>query len=66
MTLGERIKALRESRKLTQRQVADKVGVTFTTIYYYEAGLKTPSLPVAIRLADVLNTSLDYMTGRTA
>lgn len=40
------------------------VGVTDTSLNAYEQGKRIPSLPVAYRLADVLNTSIDNLCGR--
>jgi putative transcriptional regulator len=43
-SLGEKLKQQRESLNLTQRKVADEVGVTIITVQNWEAGRHTPKL----------------------
>jgi transcriptional regulator with XRE-family HTH domain len=53
--LGHVIKQLREAKKMSQRALADKVGVTAADITMLETGKrKSPSLPVLKRLAKAL------------
>lgn len=42
--LGANIKRARIRKGLTQAELAGEVGVTKAAIYYYETGMKTPSL----------------------
>ena len=42
--LGANIKRARIRKGLTQAELAGEVGVTKVAIYYYETGMKTPSL----------------------
>jgi transcriptional regulator with XRE-family HTH domain len=60
---GERTRLLRVSRGLTQRQLAEKIGVGRTTVGMYESGLREPSCEIAQRLAAVLSTTVDYLLG---
>ena len=60
---GLRLRRLREGRGMTQGELAKKLGVSKETIYRYEHNLQYPSLKTAIRLAVLLRTSLDYLTG---
>ena len=46
---SEKLRALREARKLTQLQVANRVGVSKTMISAYETASKAPSIEVLIR-----------------
>lgn len=59
----KRLKATRVANKLSQGEIAKQIGVTQVAYSYIERGLKNPSLAVAIRLAEVLNVSLDYLIG---
>jgi len=62
--LGARIKALRKQQKMTQKELAAVVGITFGQLNKYESGLNNPSPEVLIKIADSLSTSLDaLMTG---
>ena len=60
---GLRLQKLRKNRGMTQAELADRLGVSKGTIYRYERILQDPSLQTAIRLAVLLRTSLDYLTG---
>ncbi|HBL10792.1 MAG TPA: XRE family transcriptional regulator [Cyanobacteria bacterium UBA11162] len=60
-SVGEKIKQRRESLKVTQRQVANELGVTVTTVQNWEAGRHIPKLyPAQMKaLCDLLNFSLE-------
>lgn len=62
---GARLKDLRESRKLTQLEVADKLNIENSTISGYERNVTTPSLDVLKKLALFYNVSADYLLGIT-
>jgi transcriptional regulator with XRE-family HTH domain len=51
------------SKGLTQRQLAEQIGVGRTTVGMYESGLRKPSCEIAQRLASVLSTTVDYLLG---
>lgn len=54
-----KLKEIRESKGLTQQKLADLVGVHIRYIAFLESGDRTPSLKVAYKLADVLETSVE-------
>ena len=60
---GKRLKDLRESSGLTQKQVAERVGVTSAVISAYETGIRQPSYAVLVKLAALYNVSSDYLLG---
>ncbi|WP_459926366.1 helix-turn-helix domain-containing protein [Flavobacterium covae] len=60
-SVNDRIKQLRIENNLTQTELADKVGLTYVQIGRYEKGKSTPSADVLQKLANVLNTSTDYL-----
>jgi transcriptional regulator with XRE-family HTH domain len=62
--IKNQLKKAREQRKLTQEDLARKVNVTKGTISNYENGHSTPSNDMLNTLADVLNTTTDYLLGR--
>ena len=51
--LGQRIKALRKERGLTQQQLGDMINVTKVSICCYENGTRTPTLQTLIDLGRV-------------
>lgn len=59
--LGKRIKQGRLRQDLTQFALAEEVGVSQNFLGDIERGVKAPSVTTAIRLANVLNISLDVM-----
>ena len=61
MEFNEKLRLLRKNAGLTQRQVADAVGVTYRTYQNYEAGASSPSGDVASRLAAALGVSTDTL-----
>lgn len=63
--LPSRFKQVRLENKLTQRQVAEMIGISEQSYQRYEYGKVVPSALVLISLADALGVSLDYLVGRT-
>lgn len=63
---GDRLKALRKARKVTQEQLAAIIGVERSSIGKYEGKSKImPSDDVKDRIAAYFNISVDYLLGRT-
>jgi len=60
-----RIRELREDHDLTQRQVADFLGMKQPQYCRYEQGLRDVPTDILIRLARYYQTSVDYMLGLT-
>lgn len=61
MTLGERIRRLRQERGWSQGQLAQKLMVHQKQISGYERSVHLPSTDLLIRIAEVFNVSLDYL-----
>lgn len=59
MTLGEKIKELREVQGLTQQELADKLFVSRQTVCRWENGTRCPDLIMAKKIAIALNISVD-------
>jgi transcriptional regulator with XRE-family HTH domain len=58
---GWRMAELRMARHWSQQEVADKIGVSHSTVSRYEDGLTNPSVPTLIRLREIFGTTLDYL-----
>lgn len=54
-----KIKELRARHNLTQKELAEKVGVRRETILFIEAGKYNPSLKLAFQIAKELNSKID-------
>ena len=63
--MGEKLKALRIERNLTQRQVADRIGLAISAVSSYESGTRYPSYDVLVKLARIFHVSTDYLLGIT-
>lgn len=61
----ERIRALRETKRLRQTELAEFLGVNQRTYSRYELGEVGISLDTINKLADFYGTSVDFLMGRT-
>ena len=62
MSLGERITKLRTRRNISQKQLAEAMEVSRQAVSKWENDLSIPEPAKMIRLADLLNTDLEYLT----
>ena len=60
----ERLRTLRTARKLTQARVAELLGVSPRVYTRWENGDATPMFATVVKLADILDVSLDELAGR--
>lgn len=60
-----RIRELREDRDLTQKKLAEILGMSQTGYSKYETGENDIPTQILIKLADIYDTSIDYILGRT-
>ena len=61
MTIGQKIKQLRLKHGLRQQQLADKIGVSVSSISYWEHELSEPHLYALIGMADIFGVTLDEL-----
>lgn len=64
--LGGRIKYLREKRGWTQKEAAEKLGVSVVTWSRYETNDRKPEPETLASIANVFETTTDYLLGRTS
>jgi len=62
---AERIKSLRKQKKLTQSELAEIINASRMAIANYETDRNTPSFAMLSLIADALNTTVDYLQGKT-
>lgn len=65
MNMGDKLKSLRTEKKLTQKQVADQIGLAISAVSSYESGSRYPSYDVLVQLAHIFHVSTDYLLGMT-
>lgn len=63
--VAERMRELRNQRNMTQKNLADELGITVRTYQYYEADDHRPDIETLIKLADFYDVTIDYLVGRT-
>lgn len=61
----KRVRDLREDHDYTQQQLADRLYMARSVYRRYEAGEREIPTWVVLALADLYNTSTDYILGRT-
>lgn len=64
MEIGKMILKKRQAAGMTQEQLAAQVPCSRTIIAQYELGLKTPSVSIVAKLADVFGCTVDELIGR--
>jgi transcriptional regulator with XRE-family HTH domain len=65
VSFGERLRLLREERKLGQKEIGNLLGVSISSVGKYENGERTPSPDTLNQLADFLDVSADFLLGRS-
>lgn len=63
MNFGDKLKMLRNGQKMTQQQLALRLGVAKSVVSYYESGDRFPSYDVLIKIAYTFHTTTDYLLG---
>lgn len=58
-------KRLRMASGYTQQTMADKLGISRSTIGMYETGAREPDYDTLETIADIFNVDIDYLLGRT-
>lgn len=61
----ERLKDLRNEKNVSQKTVANALGISITCYAGYEQGYREPDLKTLVRLADYFDVTTDYLLGRT-
>lgn len=65
-SVGKRIETLRKSKKISQEDLAEKVGVSRTTVYKWESGTAKPNFAKLQALARALETTVSFFTDETS
>ncbi len=62
--IKERLKRLRKENGVSQKEVADYIGVSVSAYSNYEQGIREPLLDVLLKLSDFFDTTCDYLLGK--
>jgi len=60
---GMRLRLLRQSKNMTQRQLADQLRLTKSVISAYETDLRMPSYDILVKIASLFGVTTDYLLG---
>ena len=61
--IADRIKTVREQNKLTQSELAQKLGITRSSVNAWEMGISVPSTQYIVELSSIFGVSCDYLLG---
>ena len=61
----EHLSELRKKQKWSLQETADQLGMAKSTYAGYESGYREPSLQSLSQIADLFETTVDYLIGRT-
>lgn len=65
VNMGDKLRSLRIEKNLTQKQVADRIGLAISAVSSYESGSRYPTYDTLIKLARMFHVSTDYLLGIT-
>ena len=65
MTLGEKLKGLREDLDLLQKSVAAELNISSNTLSNYERDERVPDYTTLVHLANIYHVNIDYLLGNT-
>jgi transcriptional regulator with XRE-family HTH domain len=63
MTFGERLTQVRKRKNLSQAEIGKKIGINGDAYGRYERNDVRPTIEMAVKIAQSLEISLDYLTG---
>ena len=65
MEFAECLKTLRKQVKLTQGHIAEKLNISQQAYASWERGVKKPTQENLVKIAQILNVSVDYLVGNS-
>lgn len=63
MEINESLKRFRTAQQISQRQLAEKIGVPYQSYQTYEYGSSVPSAKVIVKIAQAFGVTTDYLLG---
>ena len=63
ISFGKRLKELREENNLTQKELAEKLGINAVTYLHYEKEQRQPALELIADISVFYGVSVDYLLG---
>jgi len=63
---GNNLRYLRKTKNMTQIELADALGLSFSAISMYERGEREPAFEVMETIADYFNVTMDFLHGKAS
>lgn len=63
MTIGEAAAQARKKQNFSRKELAEKAGYDYMTLYYFEEGLRFPRITTVLDFANVLGIGIDEYIG---
>lgn len=63
-SFGERLRRIREEKRLSQAELGERTGFQPSAISHFESGRRSPSFDNLKKLADALAVTIDFLLGR--
>ena len=60
---GERLHTLRTEKKITLRELANALNMSYSALGNYERGVREPSIDIIKKIADFFDVSVEYILG---
>jgi len=64
MNIGNKIRQLRKQANITQQSLSDNLCIAVRTLQCYEQGVRSPSLEMLVKIADIFSITTDELLGR--
>lgn len=61
LNLSDKLRTSRKNANLSRKQVAERIGISYSVLAHYECGEREPSLNVIFSLARLYKVSIDYL-----
>lgn len=61
--IADKIKTLREQLRMSQSELARKIGITRSSVNAWEQGISVPSTSYIVQLSEIFKVSTDYLLG---
>ena len=65
MAFPEKLKYLRTSMRLTKKDFAKKIGVSQSSVNYWEKGERIPSIEAAAKIADFFDITIESLLAQS-
>lgn len=62
--INERLKKVRKERGVSQKDVANYLGISISAYSNYEQGIRKPDLETLVKICDYFDITSDYLLGR--